>query len=154
METFCDPFDEKVYFPGDIYKWGLYWSLRTSSDAQAKNFNGDYHLHCGSNGDYHPSWYYSACNVWVNDDALRLFHQCLMMMMMMMNCFCGMVTSSASRISDTLRAGFEPAQNLSSGLVEWSCAVVITTTTRRLRYKKVEGWILRWNLGFTLILFV
>ena len=29
------------------------------------------------------------------------------------------------------RAGFEPAQNLSSGLVEWSCAVVITTTPRR-----------------------
>ena len=28
------------------------------------------------------------------------------------------------------RAGFEPAQNLSSGLVEWSCAVVITTTPR------------------------
>ena len=32
------------------------------------------------------------------------------------------------RNSDTLRAGFEPAQKLSSGLVEWSCAVVITTT--------------------------
>ena len=31
-------------------------------------------------------------------------------------------------ISDTLQAGFEPVQNLSSGLVEWSCAVVITTT--------------------------
>ena len=28
----------------------------------------------------------------------------------------------------SLQAGFEPAQNLSSGLVEWSCAVVITTT--------------------------
>ena len=38
--------------------------------------------------------------------------------------------SSPSRISDTPRAGFEPAQNLSSGLVEWSCAVVITTTPR------------------------
>ena len=66
---------------------------------------------------------------------------------MMMNCFCGMVDrrkafslissrdhcqrSSPSRISDTPRAWFEPAQNLSSGLVEWSCAVVITTTTRR-----------------------
>ena len=69
------------------------------------------------------------------------------MMMMMMNCFCGMVDrrkalslissrdhcqrSSPSRISDTLRAGFETAQNLSSGFVEWSCAVVITTTPRR-----------------------
>ena len=66
---------------------------------------------------------------------------------MMMNCFCGMVDrrkafslissrdncqrSSPSRISDTPRAGFEPAQNLSSGLVEWSCAVVITTTPWR-----------------------
>ena len=52
----------------------------------------------------------------------------------LMNCFCGMVDrrkalslissrdhcqrSSPSRISDTPRAGFEPAQNLSSGLVE------------------------------------
>ena len=36
--------------------------------------------------------------------------------------------SSPSRISDTRRAGFEHAQNLSSELVEWSCAVVITTT--------------------------
>ena len=67
-------------------------------------------------------------------------------LMMMMNCFCGMVDrqkafslissrdhcqrSSPSWISDTPRAGFEPAQNLSSGLVEWSCAVVITTTPR------------------------
>ena len=67
--------------------------------------------------------------------------------MMMMNCFCSMVDrrkafslissqdycqrSSPSRISDTPWAGFEPAQNLSSGLVEWSCAAVITTTPRR-----------------------
>ena len=66
--------------------------------------------------------------------------------MMMMNCFCGVVDqqkafhlisshdhcqrSSPSWISDTLQAGFEPAQNLSSGLVEWSCAVVIATTQR------------------------
>ena len=65
-------------------------------------------------------------------------------LMMMMNCFCGMADrqkafslisswdhcqrSSPSRISDTPRAGFEPAQNLSSSFVEWSCAVVITTT--------------------------
>ena len=61
-----------------------------------------------------------------------------------MNCFCGMVDwqkafslissrdhrqrSSPSWISDTLRVGFEPAQNLSSGFVEWRFAVVITTT--------------------------
>ena len=71
----------------------------------------------------------------------------MMMMMMMMNCSCGMVDRrkafslissrnhcqrfSPSRISDTPRAGFEPAQTLSSGLVEWSCAVAVTTTPRR-----------------------
>ena len=63
----------------------------------------------------------------------------------LMNCFCGMVDrrkafsltssrdhcqrSSPSRISDTPQAGFESAQNLSSGFVEWRCAVVITTTS-------------------------
>ena len=73
----------------------------------------------------------------------KLLNSCLMMMMMM-NCFCGMVDgrkvvslissrdhcqrSSPSRISDTSRVGLEPAQNLSSGFVEWSCAVAITTT--------------------------
>ena len=65
-------------------------------------------------------------------------------LMMMMNCFCGMVDrrkvfnlisgrdhcqiSSPLWISDTPWAGFEPAQNLSSGLDQGSCAVVITTT--------------------------
>ena len=64
---------------------------------------------------------------------------------MMMNCFCRMVDRqkvftliprrdhchrcSASQISNTPRAGFEPPQNLGSGFVERSCAVVITTTT-------------------------
>ena len=58
----------------------------------------------------------------------------MMMMMMIMNCFCGMVDrrkvislisslghcqrSLTSRISNTPGTGFEPAQNLSSGLVE------------------------------------
>ena len=58
-----------------------------------------------------------------------------------MSCFCGMFDwwkafslissrdhcqrSSQSQISNMPRAGFEPVQNLSSGLVEWSCAVVI-----------------------------
>ena len=74
----------------------------------------------------------------------------MMMMMMMMNCFCGMVDrqkafslnsillisdhsqrTSPSPISNTPRAEFEPAQNLNSGLVEWICSVVITTTPRR-----------------------
>ena len=41
---------------------------------------------------------------------------------------------SPSRISDTSRAGFEPAQNLSSGLVKWSCVVVITTTPRNYKF--------------------
>ena len=61
-----------------------------------------------------------------------------------LNCFCSMIDqrkafsfissrddcqrSSPSRISDTSRVGFEPVQNLGSGIVEWSCAVVITTT--------------------------
>ena len=64
---------------------------------------------------------------------------------MMRNCFYGMVdqwkvsTLFPARIiardphhfqSDKLQAGFEPAQDLSSGLVEWSCAVVIITTPR------------------------
>ena len=69
----------------------------------------------------------------------------------MMNCFCGIVDrrkafslissrdhcqrSSPSRISDMPRVGFESAQNLSSGFVEWSCAVVITTTPRRCRVR-------------------
>ena len=77
--------------------------------------------------------------------CLEKLHACLMMMTM--NCFCGMVDlrkvfslissrdhcqrSSPSWISDTPRAGFEPVQKLSSGLVEWSCAVVISTTPRR-----------------------
>ena len=55
-------------------------------------------------------------------------------MMMMMNCFCGMVDRrnalslisnrdhcqrfSPSQISNTLRVGFEPAQNLRSGFIE------------------------------------
>ena len=44
----------------------------------------------------------------------------MMMMMMMMNCFCGMVDrqKAFSPIPDMPRAGFEPAQNLSLGLVE------------------------------------
>ena len=86
---------------------------------------------------------------------------------MMMNCFCGMIDrrkafsltssrdhcqrSSPSRISDMPQAGFEPAQNLSSGLVEWSCAVVITTTPRRKL--KTEGKI-KINFDFVLLGFL
>ena len=66
--------------------------------------------------------------------------------MKMINFFCGMVvqrkafsiifsqdhyqSSSPSQISDTLQVGFEPAQNFSCGLVEPSCAVVITNAPR------------------------
>ena len=85
----------------------------------------------------------------------------LMMIMMMMNWFCGMVDrwkafrliysrdhcqrSSPSRISDTLQAWFEPAQNLTSGLDEWSCAVVITTTPRRHEHGKHSSVPARWG---------
>ena len=80
----------------------------------------------------------------------RLMH----FMTMMMNCFCGVLDrqktfslissrdhcqrSSPSRISDTPRAGFEPAQSLSSDLVKWSCAVVITTTPQRHMIDRVH----------------
>ena len=46
--------------------------------------------------------------------------------------------SSPLRISDTPQAGFEPAQSLSSGLVEWSCTVVITTTPQHHYMAEVE----------------
>ena len=40
--------------------------------------------------------------------------------------------SPKSRITNTLQAGFEIEQNLSSGFDEWSCAVVKTTTLEKL----------------------
>ena len=65
----------------------------------------------------------------------------------LMSCFCGIVDQrkwfnlfssrrhhqifSPSQISDTPWEGFEPAQNLSLDLAEWSCAAEITTTPRR-----------------------
>ena len=80
----------------------------------------------------------------------------MMMMMVMMSCFCGMVDrrkafslissrdhcqrSSPSQISDTPRAGFEPSQNLSLGLVECSCAVVITAIPRRQYWYVTDSW--------------
>ena len=82
---------------------------------------------------------------------------------MMMNCFCGMVDrwkmfsiifsrdhcqrSSPSWISDTQRAGFKPAQNLSSGFAEWSCVVMITTTPwRHIGPRPKMPWL--WDLKF------
>ena len=74
----------------------------------------------------------------------------MMMMMMMMICFCGVVDqrkafslissrihcqrSSTSRFSDTPRAGFEPVQKPISGLIKWSCAVVIIHYTSASKY--------------------
>ena len=65
----------------------------------------------------------------------------------MKTCFCEMIKQqralslisspnhcqrfSPPQISKTPREEFEPAQNLSSGFVEWNCAVVITTKPRR-----------------------
>ena len=64
-----------------------------------------------------------------------------------LNCVCGMVDrrkafslvfsrdhcqrSSPSLISNMSRAGLEPAQNLSSGLFEWNCAILITIAPRQ-----------------------
>ena len=80
-----------------------------------------------------------------------------LMMMMMMNCFCSInyrrkafslissrnhcQRSSPLRNSDTPLTGFEHAQNLTSGFVERSCAVVITTTPR-LQWLKHEVFFL------------
>ena len=78
-----------------------------------------------------------------NSCAVRLALPIHLIMMKMINFFCCLVDrrkafslissqdhcqrSPLSRIFDTPRAGLEPTQNLCSGLVEWSCAVVITT---------------------------
>ena len=56
--------------------------------------------------------------------------------------------SSPLRIFDTPRAEFEPAQNLSSGLAEWSCAIVITTTPLKLSEQILFSDTLHDNLYF------
>ena len=92
--------------------------------------------------DFYLSWKIVVLGKLVFLNRKKLFKDELV------NYFCGMVDrrkaislissrnhcqrSSPSRISDMPRTGFEPAQNLSLGLVGWSCAVVITTTPRRL----------------------
>ena len=96
---------------------------------------------------FHHFFHLSYSKVLLKSVLLFSKNVALGKLMMMMNCFCGMVDrrkafslissrdhcqrSSPSRISDTPRAGYEPVQNLSSGLVEWFCAVVITTTPQR-----------------------
>ena len=89
----------------------------------------------------------SNISPWIFFTFFKLYKWYQIAQRMKMNCFCGMVDrrkafslissrnhcqrSSPSRISNPPRARFEPAQNMSSGLVEWSCAVVITTTPWR-----------------------
>ena len=79
--------------------------------------------------------------LWVLFRCFFLEDAHLSIWLILMNYFCGMVKrrkplslvsnwdhcqrSSPSQISDTMRLGLEPAQRLSSGFVEWSCAVVI-----------------------------
>ena len=46
--------------------------------------------------------------------------------------------SSPSWIPETLRAIFDPAQNLISSFVGWSCALVITTTPRSKKHCTVK----------------
>ena len=110
-----------------IFSWKL---EKIKLNAQLFDFNSE----CTRkyiNGGSFMGGFISLHNFVANDDEL------------MMNCFCGMVDQrktlgfissrdhcqrfSPSQISDTPQAGFEPAQNLSSHFVEWSCAVVITT---------------------------
>ena len=53
---------------------------------------------------------------------------------LMMDWFCGMII---------LQAGFEPVQNLSSGFVEWNCAIAIINTSLR-HYSlanKISFWV-------------
>ena len=85
------------------------------------------------------------------------------MMMIMMIWFCCMVDrrkafsfissedhcqrSSPSWISDTPRAGFEPALNLISGFVEWSCAVVIPVEISEKVFLFISA---EWNTTFVL----
>ena len=57
--------------------------------------------------------------------------------------------SSPPRISNSPQAGFEPAQNMISGFVEWNCAVVITTTPRYHIFYLNKNW----NYVFSLFLY-
>ena len=82
----------------------------------------------------------------IQDDSKNYKNFHVMLMMMVENCFCVIVDwrkvfsliscrdhcqrCSPVQISHTLPVGFEPAPNLTLGLVEWSCAVVATNTPR------------------------
>ena len=94
-------------------------------------------------------WPIIAIHILPNISQSKTNQTMKLVQLMMMNCFCGMVDQKKAFslisgqdhcqrslplwISDTLQGGFEPMQNPSSGLVEWSCAVVITTTWQHHR---------------------
>ena len=81
-----------------------------------------YRDHVGSSVRWWWWWRWIVFVVWLTDERrLVLFPA--------RTIYCQ--RSSPSCISDSPRAGIEPAQSLNSGLVEWGCAVVITTTLRR-----------------------
>ena len=69
---------------------------------------------------------------WTVDDELFLWDHCQ--------------RSSPLRISEALWAGLEPAENLSLGLAEWSCAVVMTTTSSCHLYYFTKVTILAWSV--------
>ena len=58
-----------------------------------------------------------------------------------------LIMHSPSKTFDLMRAGIEPAQNLSSRFVEWSCAVVIITIPWRQKkfYLKKLYWTIHRN---------
>ena len=82
----------------------------------------------------------------------------MMMMMMMMNCLCRIIVRqntfslifcqghyqrfSPSQFSDTPWAGLEPALSQSLDVIEWSCAVVITTTPQQLVEKRLMVYLI------------
>ena len=90
----------------------------------------------------------------------------MMMMIMMMNCFCGVVDrrkvfsfifsrdhcqrSSPPWIFDATWAWFETAQNLSPGLVEWSCAIAITTIPRHIVQHMLKSSVQQCSYDFML----
>ena len=59
--------------------------------------------------------------------------------------------SAPLQIFNTLQAGFEPVENLSSGLVEWSCAVVINTTPQRHYYNQYTTTLYAERLGYEFV---
>ena len=59
--------------------------------------------------------------------------------------------SAPLQIFNMLQAGFEPVENLSSGLVEWSCAVVINTTPQHHYYNQYTMTLYAERLGYEFV---